>query len=382
MESNFKKLTIVSKAMWAAALMLGVVGLQSRLSAQDAATTSNGPTSVGILEPSEEPDAQDGPAVTGLINQEQIIANEAAAAVAPDFHLFGFAAGNTTGGKGGATVTVTTLSQLQSVAANSSALIIKISGHITGNDIVRVASNKTIVGVGSTAELTGIELGLANSSNIIIRNLKLSHVLAANHDGDDIHLQKTHHVWIDHCEMFSDSPAIQPNKDLFDGLVDITHDSSFVTISWTFFHDHWKTNLIGSSDSDNFDRRTTFHHNIYHNVNSRTPSYRFGHGHVYNSLFQNVAGSGVNSRMGAVLRIEGNVFDTVSDPITSLDSSSVGFWDVRDNQFVNSTGNQPTTSNGSFTPPYTYHLDTSATVRAIVTQWAGVGKTDPLQNLP
>ena len=264
-------------------------------------------------------------------------------------------------------------------------MIIQISGKITGttgSDIVRVASNKTIVGVGSTAELFAVELTLQSSSNIIVRNLKISHVLASNHDGDLIHLQDTHNVWIDHCELFNEPPQTQTNKDLYDGLIDITHDSSNVTISWNFFHDHWKSNLIGSSDSDNFDRTTTFHHNYYNNIASRVPSYRFGHGHVYDTYFLGVFISGVNSRMGAVLRVEGNVFENSTDPITSLDSSQVGFWDVADNQFVNSTGNQPTTSNGTFVPPYTYHLDSSSTVKNLVTQWSGVGKTDPLQNLP
>ena len=264
-------------------------------------------------------------------------------------------------------------------------MIIQIAGKITGTtgtDIVRVASNKTIVGLGSSGELFAIEVDLRGSSNIIIRNLKISHVLASNHDGDLIHLDGTHDVWVDHCELFNEPPQTQPNKDLYDGLVDITHDSSNVTLSWNLFHDHWKSNLIGSSDSDNFDRSVTFHHNFYNNIASRVPSYRFGHGHVYDTYFLGVFISGVNSRMGSVLRVEGNVFENSTDPITSLDSSQVGFWDVHDNEFINCTGNQPTTSNGSFVPPYTYHLDPSANVKALVMQWAGVGKTDPLQNLP
>jgi pectate lyase len=301
---------------------------------------------------------------------------------APNFGLFGFAAGNTTGGRGGSTVTVTSLSALQTAAASSSPMIIQISGRITGSDIVRVESNKTIVGLGSTGELVGIELGLADSSNIIIRNLKISGVLASNHDGDAIHLQNTHNVWIDHCELFAEPPQTQPDVDLYDGLVDITRDCSFITISWCYFHDSWKTSLIGSSDDDNFDRRTTFHHNFYQNVNSRVPSYRFGVGHVFNNYYLDVLTSGVNTRMGAVLRIEGNVFERVDDPITSIDSDNDGFWDVRDNQFINCTGSQPTSSNGSFNPPYNYPLDSSANVRAIVRQWAGVGKINPLQGLP
>ena len=328
--------------------------------------------------------------LTGSANPTTIIMNSNKTVTAtftsqggtPDFRLIGFAAGNTTGGRGGAMVTVSSLAALQSAAASTSPMIIQISGRISGSDIVRVASNKTIVGIGSTGELVGIELGLADSSNIIIRNLRISRVQASNHDGDAIHLQDTHNVWIDHCELFNEDPAVQTDKDFYDGLVDITHDCSFVTVSWCFFHDSWKTSLIGSSDSDNFNRRVTFHHNLYRNVNSRAPSYRFGVGHVFNSYFVDILTSGVNTRMGAVLRVEGNVFENAQDPIVSVDSDTIGFWDVRDNQFINCTGSQPTTSNGSFVPPYSYPLDSSANVRNIVTQFAGVGRVDPLQGLP
>ncbi|HEU4386952.1 MAG TPA: family 16 glycoside hydrolase, partial [Blastocatellia bacterium] len=322
------------------------------------------------------------PATITMNSNKTVTATFTSVGGTPDFRLIGFAAGVTTGGKGGTLVTVSSLAALQSAAAATSAMVIQISGRITGSDIVRVASNKTIVGIGSTGELVGIELGLADSSNIIIRNLKISKVQASNHDGDAIHLQDTHNVWIDHCELFNEDPAVQTDKDFYDGLVDITHDCSFVTVSWCYFHDSWKTSLIGSSDSDNFNRRVTFHHNLYRNVNSRVPSYRFGVGHVFNSYFVDVPTSGVNTRMGAVLRVEGNVFENVQDPITSLDSSAIGFWDVRDNQFINCTGSQPTTSTGTFNPPYSYSLDSSANVRNIVMQFAGVGRVDPLQGLP
>src|SRR5258705_10317866 len=123
---------------------------------------------------------------------------------------------------------------------------------------------------------------------------------------------------------------------------------------------------MGPRNSHSCSRRTTFHHNFYQNVNSRVPSYRFGVGHVFNNYYLDILTSGVNSRMGAVLRIEGNVFERADDPITSLDSDTVGFWDVRDNQFLNCTGSQPNSSNGTFNPPYNYPLDSSANVKSIV----------------
>lgn len=36
----------------------------------------------------------------------------------------------------------------------------------------------------------------------------------------------------------------------YDGLCDVTHASDYVTISNTYFHDHYKVSLVGHSDSN------------------------------------------------------------------------------------------------------------------------------------
>jgi len=43
--------------------------------------------------------------------------------------------------------------------------------------------------------------------------------------------------------------------------------------------------ILGSSDTDNFDRKVTFHHNWYRNIKSRLPLNRFGNAHVYNNYY-------------------------------------------------------------------------------------------------
>ncbi|WP_437720219.1 pectate lyase family protein [Sorangium sp. So ce861] len=303
-----------------------------------------------------------------------------------DFRLYGYATtdGGTTGGKGGAVVSVSSLDALRTEAAKDEALIIQITGKISGgDDDVDVASNKTIVGVGSSGELEGIGLNLRRASNIIIRNLKIHHVLAGSGDGngDGIHMDESHNVWIDHCELWAESPAVNSNKDKYDGLIDATHESSNITISWTYLHDHWKGMLVGSSDNDDSDRRITFHHNYINNVNSRLPSYRGGNGHVFNNYFENVPTSGVNSRVGACLRVEGNHFYKVKNPITTLDSDAGGT-DRKDNIFEETTGTQASGADCTWAAPYDYPLARAAEVKAIVLAHAGVGKTDPLENLP
>ncbi len=306
------------------------------------------------------------------------------APAARDFKLCGFATqgGGTTGGKGGTAITVSSVSALADAAGRAEPAIITVTGKLSGAARINVTSNKTIVGSGATAELDGIELNLRGSHNIIVRNLSIHSVLATTDDGDALHLQDTQNVWIDHCDLYAGDPSSQPDKDLYDGLVDITGSSAFVTVSWCKFSDHWKCSLVGSSDTDDYDRRTTYHHNYFRNLVSRLPSYRFGRGHVFNNYYADVSSSGVNSRMGAILRVEGNVFERVKNPIVSLDSATVGFWDVADNQFVDCTGSAPATSNGSYAPPYQYPLESSSVVKAAVLQYSGTGKVDPLQDLP
>jgi len=68
-----------------------------------------------------------------------------------DNSLVGWATqgGGTTGGAGGSTVTVTTLADLSTQAKATTTETIRVSGNFTCSDDVRVAANKTVVGVGS-----------------------------------------------------------------------------------------------------------------------------------------------------------------------------------------------------------------------------------------
>lgn len=84
-----------------------------------------------------------------------------------------------------------------------------------------------------TAALTGVGLTINGQSNVIVRNLKISKVLADN--GDAITIQASKNVWVDHVDLSSD---LDHDKDYYDGLVDVTHASEWVTISNSYIHDH------------------------------------------------------------------------------------------------------------------------------------------------
>jgi pectate lyase len=317
-------------------------------------------------------------------------------ASAPDFSLVGFAAG-VTGGTGGRTVQVKTASEFKTNCQSSEKLIIQVTGKID-NASADVASNKTILGMGTSGELTGTTLSMGDGGNIIIRNLKIHH---AGKGQDIISISGGKRIWIDHCEIYNAIGDLNGDGkidtvgdisggdvDWYDGLIDMTHSSAEITISWNKIHDSFKAMLVGSSDSDLDDRKITFHHNHFYKLWERVPSYRGGTGHVFNNYYAAIEHSGVNSRMEAKLRIEGNVFENTGSgavdsktkipwgPIGSYYSKAIGLWDVKDNLFINCKGNQPTASTCSFTPPYDYAktLHPASEVKAIVTAWSGVGK--------
>lgn len=187
--------------------------------------------------------------------------------------------GGTTGGAAGEQTTVSTLEDLQEAASADGAAIIIVEGTITGSDVVDISSDKTIIGAAGS-ELQGVGLRVKDESNVIIRNMKISKVLADA--GDAIGIQAASNVWVDHCDLSSD---MDHDKDYYDGLCDVTHASNYVTISNTYFHDHWKASLVGHSDS-NADEDTgnlivTYANNYWSNINSRGPSFRFGTGHIF-----------------------------------------------------------------------------------------------------
>lgn len=316
------------------------------------------------------------------------------------FGLVGFATqnGGTTGGQGGATVTATTFAQLKSYLESSTPYIVRVDRRIYNGakgGSISVNSNKTLLGVGSAGFLDGVGLSISSKRNIIIQNIKItltsitdrSDPAVYDPDGDEGRPQiivnggdcisihgSSSNVWIDHCEFYQVDPATQTNQDLYDGLIDVKNGSQYITISWNYMHDHHKTHLVGSSDSDNSDRKITFHHNHYRNVKDRLPSYRFGSAHIFNNYYTQIKGSAINSRMGACIRIENNVFETVKSPIVTA-GSPVGKYQVSGNSYSGITGTAaPTTSTCSFTPPYSYSLESVNLVKATVVNGAGIGK--------
>jgi pectate lyase len=293
-------------------------------------------------------------------------------AVADDDGPVGWAsaAGGTTGGQRGATVTATDAAALEAAAHSTPPLIIRVVGTIHLANPLRVKSNKTLVGAGPDATLVGGGIFLTKVSNIIIRNLTI-------HDAPDaINLEgAAHHVWVDHCDL----------SHCNDGLLDIKRGSDFVTVSWNRFHDHHKTCLLGHSDKDDIRRmdaghlRVTYHHNFFDGTQTRHPRVRFAEPvHVFNNYFKNNE-YGVAALMDSGVLVEGNVFENVEHPTHTKygDSPGPGRLVERDNLYIKSGSPEVRGTVAEPREAYRYALDKPADVARIVAQGAGVGKAGP-----
>jgi len=287
--------------------------------------------------------------------------------------MIGFATlnGGTTGGEGGQVITVKTFAELKQYAEDpTTPYVIQIEGEIntgitayiekgtgkiatgqsaetietTYGEVIKMGSNKTLLGIGGNAFINRIGIVIQCKSNIIIRNIKFTmqdvpidksgenkivafrngaEVLIGDPDcigiqADDDNLPKadrySYNIWIDHCEFYN-FPLDSEHKDRYDGLVDLKNDVQFVTISWCYFHDHSKACLFGKGASDEFDRTTTLHHNYFENIKgSRLPLLRHGRHHYFNN-YQYGCEDGLNVRVNSNAYVEANYFEDTKTPI-------------------------------------------------------------------
>lgn len=326
----------------------------------------------------------------------------------PDFSCVGFAAqnGGTTGGKGGQEVTVTNLEQFKKYVSEKDATprIIYVKGKLEGaggGELVAIGSNKSIIGIGTEAEVLKVQFYCKNSKNLIIQNLFFSmDGSTLGSDADCISIattgsDKCQNIWIDHCTFDNKvSPvynASASQKDKYDGLLDIKKNTEFVTISWCVFKNHYKGILVGYTDNDTYDRKITMHHNAFLNISSRTPSYRGGTAHIYNNYwdgsYDSAAGkyfsTGVNTREAACLLVESNHFKNMNKTVyCAIDDVKVeGYASYKNNTFDNSYAETAATC-AEFVPPYTVAIEDVSTVEATVTQYAGIGVLSDPSDVP
>lgn len=264
---------------------------------------------------------------------------------------------------------MTTYAALAAAVKDDVAATVIIKGKITGTAKIRVGSNKSVLGADSSAGLTGFGLFIRDAKNIIIQNLAISKVPTGDAGGDAIGVQSSTNIWLDHLDLSSDQTH---DKDFYDGLADFSHAADYLTVSNTYFHDHYKASLVGHSDSngaeDKGHLRITYANNYFKNINSRQPLLRFGTAHVFNSVFEG-GSTGINTRMGAQALVESSVFKNVERAVLSIDSKEIGYAVTKDLILNGALSDAPKGTLNAV--PYSYSLLGSAKTEAAVVGKAG-----------
>ncbi|MFC7303700.1 pectinesterase family protein [Streptomyces monticola] len=284
----------------------------------------------------------------------------------------------TYGGRDGKTVTVSTLADLEKYATAAEPYVIVVDRAITmdpkGKEI-KVASDKTIVGAGTSGEIVGGGFFLGQGvHNVIIRNLTIRDSYAGTwndkeHDWDAIQMDGAHHVWIDHNDL----------RHMADGLIDSRKDTTYVTVSWNKLSDNNKTFGIGWTENATAD--LTVHHNRFRETEQRNPSTdNAAHAHLYNNYLQDEPGTDITTSYGNYARgrtamvLENSYFEGLANPVTKDATAALV---QRGNVFKNTSGRNE--SGGSAFDPkkfYDYSLDPAAEVPALVKSGAGPRSSD------
>jgi len=286
----------------------------------------------------------------------------------------------TTGGAGGPTIEVDTAAEVLGAISQAGPLNICVRGMIAlPAGMHSVASDKTIVGVAGNSGFTGggLNVGLPVDDAVTappanaVRNVVIRNLVFRDWADDAINVQMfSHHVWIDHNDLSRG----------YDGAVDIKRGSSYLTVSWNHTHHHTKNMLLGHDDGNgaqDVDRlKVTYHHNWFDETPQRNPRVRFGEPvHLFNNYYFHNTDVGVACQANSGCVVEGNYFENVEEPVSNHYAGPGGRCVARDNVFAGESG-QPDCSGAVAEPRgyYSYTLDDPNTVKAAVTQGAGVGK--------
>ncbi|MES5821572.1 pectinesterase family protein [Streptomyces sp. RG80] len=279
----------------------------------------------------------------------------------------------TYGGRDGQTVTVKTLADLEKYATADAPYVIVVAATINMDPVgkeIKVKSNKTIVGSGTSGHIVGGGFFLgAGVHNVIIRNLTIRDAYQGvwndkDHDFDAIQMDGAHHVWIDHNDL----------RHMADGLIDVRKDSTYVTVSWNKLSQDNKAFGIGWTENVVTD--ITIHHNWIRETEQRNPSTdNAAHAHLYNNFLEDAAGTDIKSSYGNYSRgatkmvLENSYFQGVNNPVIKDSTATIV---QKGNTFVGTSGRNE--SGGTAFDPksyYSYNLDATANVPSLLK--SGVG---------
>lgn len=186
-----------------------------------------------------------------------------------------------------------------------------------GKDPIMVGSNKSLVGTGTSGIIEGTGLRLVAVRNVVVRNVTIRDINPSIvFAGDAITLDGVDNVWIDHNRI-----AMIGRQMIAGGFGSLTH----VTISWNEFDgrtpyasagdgNHYWTMLFETGANQT--QSIAIADNWIHNFAGRAPI-AMGKGliQIVNNYFQIGSWHAVNPYNGIHVLLEGNYFDQVRTPV-------------------------------------------------------------------
>lgn len=275
-----------------------------------------------------------------------------------------------------------------------------------------VGSNKTLVGE------SGKDYGFKNinvkisGSNVIVKNLHFGDVIGEDYFGgsgnDAMSIKGGEHVWIDHCEFSSSLTPVEVDgtaidfskhkfevdlegencteeekwtKDFYDGLLDISETSRFISVSNSYFHDHWKACLCGGSNDNASSQpqgslvRLSMYNNYFEKIHARQPLFRFGKAHIYSSYLKGLgdSSSGIEVRAESRVYVDNVYFEDINPNKTvgcwnSSKGLGAGKWTVKGCEGASIF------NDAGFTPPYNWTKTLAGDSKANLPASAGISK--------
>ncbi|OZG70404.1 pectate lyase [Hahella sp. CCB-MM4] len=234
---------------------------------------------------------------------------------------------------------------------------------------IHVKSNKSIIGLGPNAQITGASFTLGNSKNVIIRNLTIKNVNPGLVEaGDGITLDNSSHIWLDHLKF----------QNISDGHVDMKNSQN-VTLSWNQFdgynplvcgNQHHYTSLVQ-------DTQVTLDHNFWNNVSGRNPKIVGSNtrAHIFNNYWRNVTYFAISVDQQAQARLESSFFENSTKPHWNHGGGYLDA-DIASNRYTGRSATDSYKDSGSpwvlsDTPQYPYSLDSADSLPEILKAGSG-----------
>ncbi|KAM7269927.1 hypothetical protein ACFE04_029141 [Oxalis oulophora] len=223
---------------------------------------------------------------------------------------------------------------------------------ITLKNELMINSYKTIDGRGAKVEIAyGPCITIQRVSNVIIHGISIhdckpskpglvrdspTHIgYRQGSDGDGISIFTSTNIWVDHCFLARCT----------DGLLDVIHASTGVTVSNNIFSQHDKVMLLGHSDSftDDKNMKVTIAFNRFaEGCIERMPRVRFGYAHVANNRYDAWEMYAIGGSANPTIFSEGNYFiapeKAFSKQVTKREKSGWSSWKWRTSRDVFKNG--------------------------------------------